>query len=302
MHHLTLKCRFLFSMAFFMIVVLQSCQKEVHINLAGSPPAVVVDGAIETKLPPYVFLTSSISFFSTIDLTTLQNSFIHGANVQVSDGSKTITLKEYSFDTGVNNKFYVYTVDTSNLANIMLGQVDKSYTLTITYNGKTYTSVTKIPNPKGVDSIWFDVPAITNSRTPVNARQLFVNYVDPDTLGNFVRYFTSRNGDQFFPSGIFSDELVNGKRVDNIGLFAGYNPTIDAKGDSLSYFYPGDTVVLKWCEIDKKVYTFWNTAEFAASAAGNPFASPINVQSNVSNGALGVWAGYGSIDTTVILH
>ena len=298
MRHSFLKSPILVVMVLFNIITLVACQKEVHINLGSSPLLVVVDGAIETNLPPYVFLTSTISFFSQVDLTTLQNSFLHGADIQVSDGSKTITLKEYSFDTGLNNKFYAYSIDSANL---MFGQVGKSYTLTISYGGKTYTSTTKIPNPKGVDSLWFGAPAIPDSKTPDSAIQLFANYTDPDTPGNYVRYFTKRNSDQFFPSGIFSDEVVNGKRIDNIGLFAGYNNSIDAKGDSLRYFYPGDTVQLKWCEIDQKVYTFWNTAQFAANATGNPFASPINVQSNISNGALGVWAGYGSIIYTIIV-
>jgi len=301
MRHSYLRSHGLFSLVFFMVITLVACEKEVHINLGSVPPAVVVDGTIETNLPPYVFLTSTISFFSQIDLTTVQNSFLHGADIKVSDGSKTITLREYTIDTGINSKFYVYTIDTADLSNIILGQVGKFYTLTITYNGKTYTSVTKIPNPKGPDSLWFAAPALADSKTPANAIQLFANYTDPDTPGNYVRYFTKINSGQFFPCGIFSDEVVNGKRVANIGLFAGYNNSIDANGDSLRYFYPGDTVTLKWSEIDKSVYTFWNTAQFAASAAGNPFASPINVQSNVSNGALGVWAGYGSIDTTMIV-
>jgi hypothetical protein len=281
------------------IITLTSCQKEVHINLASAPPQVVVNGTIETGYPPYVFLTSTIGFFSQVNLATLQNSFLHGANIQVSDGTKTITLKEYSFDTGVN-KFSIYTIDTSNLANIMLGQVEKIYTLTILYNGVTYKSVTKIPNPKGVDTLWFGAPVFKNSKTPDSAKQLFANYTDPDTPGNYVRYYTKRNSEQFFPSGIFSDEVVNGKVVTNIGLFAGYQSTTNSNNDSLRYFYPGDTVILKWCEIDKGVYTFWNTYEYANNALGNPFASPINVQTNVSNGALGIWAGYGSILYTIV--
>jgi len=278
-----------------LIVSLVSCQKEVHISLASSPPQVVVQGAIETGVPPYVILTSTISFFSDISLTTLQNSFLHGANIQVSDGTNTITLKEYSFDTGMNNKFYIYTIDTAHLTNLMLGQVNKSYTLTIVYNGSTYSSVTKIPAPKGLDTLWFGAPAQANSKTPDSAKQLFCNYTDPDTPGNYVRYFTKTNSEQYFPSGIFSDEVVNGKTINDIALYAGYPSSESAIGDSLRYFYPGDTVTLKWCEIDQAVYTFWNTEQYASSAAGNPFASPINIKSNISNGALGVWAGYGSI-------
>ncbi|MCW3122932.1 MAG: hypothetical protein JWQ38_2424 [Flavipsychrobacter sp.] len=282
------------------IVTLTSCQKEVHIDLGTSPTQIVVEGQIENGQPPFVLLTSTLSFFSNIDLKSLEKSFIHNAVVTVSNGSKTMTLREYSLDTA-GSKFYAYTIDTANFSNLFVGEIGKSYTLTVTSNGNTYTSVTKIPAPKDVDTLWFAEPEFKNDKTPGNAQQLFANYTDPDTPGNYVRYYTQRNGKGFYPVGIFSDEIVNGKVISNISLIAGYEHTVDANGDSLRYFYPGDTVTLKWCEIDKGVYTFWNTDQFAANAVGNPFASPINTTSNISNGALGVWAGYGSILKTIIV-
>ena len=279
--------------------IMTSCQKEVHISLAGSPPQLVVEGAVETGLPPYVVLTTTISFFSEVSLNTLENSFVHNAVVTVSDGSVTTTLKEYAIDTSGGNKIYVYSVDTSHLGNIMLGQVGKLYKLTILYNGVTYSSTTKIPAVKGLDSLWFDIPTFKDAKTPDSAKELFGNYTDPDTPGNYVRYFTRINSQPFYPSQLFSDEIVNGKKVPDIALPAGFRQTANANGDSLNYFYPGDTVTIKWCEIDKGVYTFWNTYQFANNAIGNPFATPINIQSNISNGALGVWAGYGSISYTI---
>ncbi len=276
------------------LVTLSACQKEVHINLGTSATQVVIQGQIETGQPPFVVITSTLSFFSNIDLATLEKSFIHGATVKVSDGTTTITLREYALDTGVNNKYYVYSIDTANLSAIILGTVNKFYTLSVTCNGQTYTAVTKIPNPKGVDTAWFGTPEFMSKKTPANAVELFANYTDPDTPGNYVRYFTSRNGGQFFPGGIFSDEVVNDQKVGNIGLLAGYDNGDNVNGDSLRYFYPGDSVSLKWCEIDKAVYNFWNSYEFAASDVGNPFASPINLLTNISNGGLGIWAGYGS--------
>jgi len=289
-------------LAFIFIITLASCEKEVHINLSASPSQIVVQGAIETGQPPYVLLTSTIGFFSKIDLSTLQNSFIHGAVITVSDGSHISTLKEYSFDTGSNSKFYIYAPDTSNLANVMYGEVGKFYTLKIVYNGQTYTSVTKIPNPKNIDSIWFATPIFANDHSPDSARQIYINYTDPDTPGNYVRYFTRRNSEAYFPSNDFlSDELVNGKVLSAVGLYAGIDDTTNAKSDSLQYFYPGDTVTLKWCEIDQNVYNFWNTYNYAANSLGNPFASPINLKTNMTNGALGVWEGQGSVYTTRVV-
>jgi hypothetical protein len=288
--------------SFAVILVLPSCEKEVHINLGSSADHVVIQGQIETGQPPFVVLTSTIGFFSNVDLGTLEKSFLHNATVKVSNGAKTVTLKEYSIDTGVANKFYVYSLDTTNiLANLLLGEVNKTYSLTVTYNGQTFTSVTTIPNPKGVDSMWFETPEFKNSKTPDNANQLFVNYNDPDTPGNYVRCFVQKGHGQFYPAGIFSDEAVNGKKINKIGLFAGYDKTATTNGDSLRYFYPGDSVTLKWSEIDKAVFKFWNSYEFAQNSVGNPFATPINLVTNISNGGLGVWAGYGTTFKTLVV-
>ncbi len=296
-YHLTVNAAF-----FAIILAFTSCEKVVNVHLSPTPPALVVQGQIETGLPPVVILTTSISFFSKIDLTTLQNSFVHGATVTVSDGSRTMNLKEYYLDTLGTNKIYYYTLDTTNLGNIFVGQVEHFYTLTIIYNGKTYTSVTKIPNPAPIDTLYTGTPLFTDNKTPKNALQLFTDYSDPDTIGNYVKYFTSRDHQAYYPANnVFSDEVINGNKITQLGLQVGYNDSTNVNSDSLRYLYPGDTITVKWCSIDKGVYTFWNTYQFALNAVGNPFASPINVTSNISNGALGVWAGYGTYFKTLIV-
>lgn len=283
--------------------LLMSCEKEVQIDLKSSPPQVVVQGSIESGNIPFVVLNSSMSFFSKIDLGTLEKSFIHDAVVTVSDGSKTVTLKEYTVDTGTSFKYSVYTIDTTNftLDNLILGEVGKTYTLSVTYQGKTYTGVTKIPIPQGVDSMWFAEPLFAGEGTADSARQLFVSYTDPDTAGDCVRYFTRRNEEQFFPSDNFSDEIINGKKLNSVGLVAGYQETtsVAPSRDSLIYFFPGETVTLKWCAIDKGVYQFYNSLGFAKNAVGNPFSTPINPVTNMKNGALGIWAGYGVFEKTM---
>lgn len=285
--------------------LLASCEKEVNINLKPGETQVVVQGQIETGAPPFVILNTSIGFFSKVDLGTYEKSFVHDAVVTVSDGVKTVTLKEYSFDTGGSFHFYIYSLDTTgfNPANIILGENGKTYTLSVTAGGKTYTGITGIPAPKPLDSVWFGEPLFAGNNTSDSARQLFVNYDDPDTLGDCVRYFTQRDNKGFFPSGIFNDEIVNGKMVNNIGLEAGYDQTNteDVRRDSLIYFFPGETVTLRWCSVDKAVYQFYNTLQFARNSAGNPFSAPINPITNMRNGALGVWAGYGVYERVLVV-
>ena len=275
--------------------------------MSSGPTQLVVNGQIELGLPPFVALTRSIGFFSKVDLQTLQNSFVHDAVVRVSNGSKEVTLHEYKFDStsrGTTASLYVYSIDiTEPASQDFLGEANRSYTLTITTpDGVTYTSTTKIPNPKPVDSIVAVTPREKPQKAPT-AMQLIVYYSDPDTPGNAVRYFTRRNSEPFYPgpNSVFDDQIVNGTRNAQYPLQAGSARNNIDFSDSTGYIFRGDTVTLKWAAIDRGVFNFYTTYEYAIGTVGNPFASPINVQSNVSNGALGIWAGYGSTYTTIVI-
>lgn len=285
------------------IAILSSCEKEVKINLTTGETQLVVNGQIEIGQPPFVVLTKSIGYFAKVDLTTLQNSFIHGANVSVSNGTRSIKLREYSIDTAGTAKFYVYTVDTADpSAFSFVGESEKFYTLSIESEGKKYTSTTKIPAPRNIDSMTAIAPREPSAKAPT-AMQLMVYYSDPDTPGNAVRYFTRRNSEPYYPglNSVFDDQVVNGTKNAKFPLSAGSARGSADFSDSTGYVFKGDTVTLRWASIDQSVFTFYSTFEYSIGTVGNPFASPINVKSNVSNGALGIWAGYGSSYYTIVI-
>ena len=71
--------------------------------------------------------------------------------------------------------------------------------------------------------------------------------------------------------------------------------------NKFGYALRGDTVTLKYCNIDKTTFTFWNTWEYAFQTYANPFASPVTVIGNVSNGALGAFCGYATAYKTIII-
>lgn len=285
------------------IALLASCEKEVNIKLNTGEPSLVVEGVIENGLPPYVFLTKSIGYFSTIDLNTLQNSFVRNAKVTVSDGLRTVQLKEYSVDTGGSgNKLFFYSIDTNS--SLFVGQVEKVYKLTIEVDGKIYESYTKIPNPTNIDSVKTvqPDPPFDKDKNPL-ARQIRIYFKEPDTAGNFVRYFTRRNSEPYYPgpNSVYPDEIINGIYFETT-LALGEPAGREFSRDSSTVGYPGDTVTLKWCAIDRANYTFWSTYEYSLGTLGNPFSTPIQVKSNVSNGALGVWTGYGTVYKTIVLE
>ncbi|HET8573571.1 MAG TPA: DUF4249 family protein [Edaphocola sp.] len=287
---------------FFLLVA--SCEKEVNFKLNNESSKIVVEGVIETGMPPVVRLSGSIGFFSKIDLQTLADAYVHDAEVSVSDGQQTVRLKEYTF---TENGFpaYFYSVDTADpQALLFLGVPGKTYNLTIRYKGKAYTSATAIPFPKPLDSLWAEAPAPEEMPEDYpDSRLLFAQYTDPDTPGNRVRYFVKRNNDPYQTPyySVYNDELINGNTI-KMPLYSGFNKMDSINPETFGYFYKGDTVVIKWCAIDWAVYDFWQTLEYSYGASGNPFAAPVEISTNIKGGALGVWAGYGTTFDTLIIN
>lgn len=71
-----------------------SCQKEIDIDANTLPPKIVVDGTINTGEIPQVILRNSGFLYDTIDI---EKTYIHGAEVKISDGANTTTLVEKCF-------------------------------------------------------------------------------------------------------------------------------------------------------------------------------------------------------------
>ena len=278
-----------------------SCEKDINFNLKESSPVLVVEAVIENGKPPSVMLTKSLSYFSQITTEILVNSFVHQADVRISNGVLTHQLKEYSYPLAPGITGYYYGIDTSNLTTAFVGTLNTGYTLTIVSEGQTYTSATTIPSLAIVpDSLFF-------KKSPQNPdttkRLMYIKATDPAGLGNYLRYFTQKNSEPFFPgpNSVFTDEIIDGTTF-VVQLPQGLDRNNPPKDEDASFFTVSDTVTLKFCNINRATYQFWNTWEFAYQSIGNPFAQPNNVIGNISNNALGSFCGYAAWYKTVIVE
>ena len=286
------------------LTLLLSCEKEIKLEVNDQPSKFVVDASIENGQFPVVALSNSINYFSSISAEELSNSFEHNAIITVSDGEKTSTLKEYSFTDTSGYTIYYYTVDSSDFANLVTGAFQKQYQLNIqTKDGATYTATTTIPAlAKKCDSMWWKpAPYVDDTTLCV----LVGTATDPPGLGNYVRYFTKVNSGRFLPGlqSAFDDQIVDGITY-TIQFDPGWdkNSTVKPTADNgYGYVHRGDTVTLKYCDIDKVSYDFWNTWDFAYQSYGNPFSSPVKVLGNISNNALGAFTGYAAQYLTIII-
>lgn len=282
-----------------LLFLLSSCEKAISFKLDSTQPSLVVEASIENNQPPIVILSSSFDYFSTISPDILAASFVHNAVITVSNGNKTQQLKEYFYTSPANLKVYYYSVDSANPASAFTGTLNTSYQLNIQVNGKTYTASTTIPAlAKKVDSLWWK-KAPDN---PDSAKVVLVGKAtDPPGYGNYIRYFTKVNSDPFFPglNSVFDDQVVDGTTYTvDIDRGINRNEKIDMK--DYNFFNRGDTITLKFANIDKATFDFWRTMEYSYQSIGNPFSSPTKVLGNV-NGALGYFGGYAAQYTTIIV-
>ena len=114
-------------------MIITGCEKAIDFTLENSEPKLVVEATIENGQPPIVILSQSLNYFSTIDPQLLASSFVHSADVFVSNGSQTHKLKEYSYAVNNDYKIYYYSIDSSNLGSAFVGEIKKQYSLRIVY-------------------------------------------------------------------------------------------------------------------------------------------------------------------------
>lgn len=296
---------------YLLILILTSCTKDVELDIPGAEEKIVVQGSIETGMPPIVILTHTNPYFGTNNFSNIDNIFVHNAIINVSDGTNTYPLTEICTDnipdsllpligefvgldsltlSGIN--FCVYSTFDTNI----FGQVGGTYNLNIDANGKILSAVTTIPQPVALDSLWFKLEYDDYGF-------VWAKLSEPSGLGNAYRWFSKRLGEDYSflaPWGsAFEDKFIDGTTFE----FAYNRPdtqieeTTQPEGEN--YFQVGDSIVIKFCSIDLTHYKFWRSFETQAVNNGNPFAAPTSIFTNI-NGGLGIWGGYSpSYDTLV---
>ena len=323
------KNHFTYTLVLFCSIFIFSCEKEITVDLQDSEPKLVVDGSIREDLPPIVLLTKSQNYFSSTNINDLADLFVNGAIVSVSNGIVNDTLIEICAATltpteletvsellGVNPEVLVslnYCAYTS-LNSAIFGEVGKTYNLTISSEGKTYTGSTSILNPIPLDSAWFKPAPGEDSLGWV-----WTTLSDPATTGDNYRiglqrinaYSSGENmGEQKDPYiiydnfSVFDDKFFNGLTFEFYTERGAEDNSSkpDDNNEEAYLFKVGDTIVVEFSTLDKSTFEFIRLMEAQIDANGNPFASPADIPSNISNGALGSWAGYSSYYDTIVAN
>ena len=297
----------------FVFVLFSSCQTEIDVKVPKYYDKLVVEGYIENGEYPVVSLYKSAPYFSTMSLEYLMN------NVLVSDARVFVKSSNGQEHELTMNMFpdermpllFAYT------SNRLKGELNTSYTLRIEWNGKTYTSETKILDTFDLDSVYF-VPRFGHTEIDTTAN-LRIKMTDNGQGGNYYQFKVKIHCDEFHDRlwittipAAFDDSPFKGQTF-NYEIIRGAPETVFIKKmtdqERRRYmrgsYRVGDTVYMKYARLDEGCYRFWQSASSELTFGQNPFMSPTpiisNIQCNTGEKCLGVWSGSAKKEVRLIL-
>lgn len=315
-------------LAFFTFVT--GCQQEIEVELPEVEPVYVLEGSIVEGEAPLVFVGEAQGYFDPVDANSIGQAFLPGALVHLNDGTTTVELDELC-TSNLPPELLEAAEEILGFPDTVLAALDLcvytsfdpawrgtaglTYALDVTVNEVSMQASTSIVPAVQVDSAWFQSPGTIDS-----LGFMYAQFTDPDTLGNAYRWFAKRinvrpewdplagqvkDADFVAPLGSVTDDaFFNGLSFEFSafrGAAAGSTAWDDDFGTSseAGYFKVGDTVAVRMCSIDEHVFQAIRSYENLILSQGSPFAPPANMITNVEGG-IGLWAGYGIWQDTVI--
>lgn len=298
-----------------------SCSKAVKVKIPGYEEKIVIEGSIETDGFPFVLISKNKDVYSPVSQKETLGSYLPGAKVWVSDGTTTIQLTEIctnnlpaGMDTVVAN-FLGVPIDLLHEVTIcayvgldgnFVGEVGKTYSLRVEFEGEVYEAASKILNPIPLTSSYWKEEEKTPDygyshhllQDPPVERNGYLYEVKRLNVDSTGEAKDKRYHKPFLP--YFDDEFFNGLSfeffMDNSATYG--DKTIDAK--YRGYFGRGDTLEIKFSNYEHPLFRFYNAIVQQKMAGGSPFSLPTNAVGNISNGALGIWVALSPSYSTLV--
>jgi hypothetical protein len=251
--------RNIFLIAAIALVSLSSCEKVVNIDLNNSSPQYVIEGSIyEGDNPVDISIARTTDYYGNGSQEKINN-----ARVSILSGDGVITEIPLVSD----GKYHIeqFTASTGSV-----------YELRVMVDGKTYTSVARMPLHVELDSLSFKYE---EEDLQDAGYRLVTSLRDPGTIKNNYRLFTTVNDtlqnkpEEMF---LFNDKYIDGKAV-NLDYY-------------LKRFKGGEKIQVELRGMDDSVYQYFSTLKDILNNHNGP--APSNPVSNIKGGALGYFGAF----------
>jgi hypothetical protein len=251
----------------FVAIISASCEKVIDVKLNDSANKYVIEGVVTDQDGHCLVKISQTKNFQD------NNDFegVSGAGVIVTGEDGKMTLLSETVQG-------IYKAD-------MIAEPGVQYKLDVTIAGKLYTSVSRMPDPVAVDSIYISEMDFGSEKD----KMVNVVYHDPAGLGNAYRFVLYINGKKV--NSIFdrNDDLSDGRKT-TVTLM-----------DHDTDLKQGDAVKVEMQCIDANVYKYWFSLRQGATGDGQS-ASPTNPVTNISGGALGYFSAHTISEKTIVVQ
>lgn len=233
-----------------------------------------MDGRIEQGRGATVMLSQSMPYREEYDEEAFREVVIKWAKVTIIHNDREEVLvgrRVEDYPTG-----YIYS------GSDILGEVGESYTLRVEYSKRVWEATTTIVEPIELHDI--EIIAIDEDNYTIEATLPAISYpcsIDC-AIGN-SEYFAPTLLGSYAPSDTPRRIVIN-RPMENL-----------IRDDHDIHFHPGEVVRLRVNALTEFAYSYWRKWEDNFLNSVNPiFPSTSNLNTNLSNNGMGIWAGYGT--------
>ncbi len=287
------------------VVILNACKKDISIKFPpGHTSQVFIEGMLYPGKKPQIFISKSNPFFSS--KVTPQQVFARGAVVKITSGTTVDVLVPDSTFNKFRCRWEPYY--RGNIA----AEYGKTYTLEVSYEGKTYTASTTINQRKvRIDSIKY-TPAFFDVYGGHDG--VIVTITDPAGKGDYYRFQMNRMIDTSVKHAHVLDRFINtcvsGSNelfpVKDIGRIVFNDENADGQKIvmSVEVTYEYDKDDEGWVMIqtlDKNSAEFYKDLDEQLQAIQNPFVEPVFLNTKIK-GAIGVFGSTVLSDSVLFIY
>ncbi|GAA4230357.1 hypothetical protein GCM10022291_00280 [Postechiella marina] len=263
---------------YLLLIVLFGCENN-NVILSDE---LTVEGQILEGEFARINLTNSLPFSGVIDSMEVARSMEAKAKVELSDGeiSEILTLKRD------DSRFpYLY-----YRSNIIKGELNKQYNLSVTIRGKEFKSITTIPEKVNVldvsFSTWEEEGVVEPDYKDINFT--IENNTDEDRYFKILIKNENEKRFEFARPFIFNTENIS---TNTFPLIVSYIKFNEDSGEKENHVRVGEVLELKIVSITKEQFYFWKSIEGDVTSPLEDSSFSNAVVSNISNGAFGYWSG-----------